>query len=122
MSEQGGGMPGRQETANAVGEVSVPTPPPTSELVRCAVQNAVATITLNRTEALNALNVQMRDDLALLLAWCAEHTAAVRAIVLAGAGRAFCAGQDLAEEAGTMSPAAAIEGKLQGDFQALLSV
>jgi enoyl-CoA hydratase len=121
VSEPTGAMSGHQETAAAAGQAGALTPPPTSALVRCAVQNGVATITLNRPEALNALNAQMRDDLALLLEWCADQTAAVRAIVLAGAGRAFCAGQDLAEEAGTMSPVAAIEGKLRGDFQALLA-
>jgi enoyl-CoA hydratase len=97
------------------------TPPPTSELVRCEVRNAVATITLNRPDSLNALNRAMRDDLAVLLAWCGEQTDAVRAVVLAGAGRAFCAGQDLHEEEGPLSAASSIEGKRRGDFQALLA-
>ncbi|HZR97660.1 MAG TPA: enoyl-CoA hydratase-related protein [Chloroflexota bacterium] len=97
------------------------TPPTTSELVRCEVRNAVATITLNRPESLNALNREMRDALAALLAWCADQTDAVRAVVLAGAGRAFCAGQDLREEEGPLSAASSVEGKRRGDFQALLA-
>src|SRR4051812_1564271 len=95
--------------------------PTTSKLVRCEVRNAVATIVLNRPDSLNALNRQMRDDLAVLLAWCGEETDAVRAVVLAGAGRAFCAGQDLREEEGPLSAASSIEGKRRGDFQALLA-
>ncbi|HEY7064857.1 MAG TPA: enoyl-CoA hydratase-related protein [Chloroflexota bacterium] len=97
------------------------TPPDTSGLVQCELRNAVATITLNRPESLNALNRPMRDDLATLLSWCADHTDAVRAVVLAGAGRAFCAGQDLREEEALASPAVSVEGKRAGDFQALLA-
>jgi 2-(1,2-epoxy-1,2-dihydrophenyl)acetyl-CoA isomerase len=61
--------------------------------------DAVRTITLNRPDVLNALN---RDLLAALEA--AVATAAgddtVRAVVITGAGRGFCTGQDLAELAG----------------------
>ena len=121
MSEQRARAQADDGAGGDTGERATLAPPRTSELVRCEVRHAVATITLNRPEALNALNLQMRDDLAMLLAWCAAHTTAVRVVVLAGAGRAFCAGQDLGEEAGGLSPAAAIEGKLRGDFQALLA-
>ncbi|HLH25422.1 MAG TPA: enoyl-CoA hydratase-related protein [Chloroflexota bacterium] len=97
------------------------TPPATSGLVRCEVRNAVATITLNRPESLNALNREMRDALAALLTWCGENSDTVRAVVLAGAGRAFCAGQDLREEEEPQSAVSSIEGKRRGDFQALLA-
>jgi enoyl-CoA hydratase len=97
------------------------TPPQTSALVAFELRESVATITLNRPQSRNALNGQMRDDLALLLGWCAENTDAVRAVLLAGAGSAFCAGQDLREEEGPLSPASSIEGKRRGDFQALLA-
>lgn len=60
-------------------------------------QGAVAVITLNRPQALNALSVQLRSDLAATLRK-AEDDANVRAIVLTGAGeRAFCVGLDLKE-------------------------
>jgi enoyl-CoA hydratase len=104
-----------------VGGEQAVEPPRTSELVRCEVRNAVATITLNRPDVLNALTQQMRDDLATLLAWCAARPRAVRAVVLAGAGRAFCAGQDLTEGHDASSPAVSIEEKRTGDFQALLA-
>lgn len=57
----------------------------------------VAVITLNRPERLNTITSAMLDALsAALLA--AEHDPAVRAVVLTGAGRGFCAGLDLAEQ------------------------
>jgi len=60
-------------------------------------QDAVAIITLNRPEALNALSVQLRAELAEALQR-AEADDSVRAIVLTGAGdRAFSAGLDLKE-------------------------
>jgi 2-(1,2-epoxy-1,2-dihydrophenyl)acetyl-CoA isomerase len=56
---------------------------------------AVATIELNRPEQLNALNAATRKSLAAALADAADDDS-VRAVVLTGAGRAFCVGQDLA--------------------------
>jgi len=56
----------------------------------------VATITLNRPDALNSLTVPMKQALLAALRR-AERDASVRAVVLTGAGRAFCAGQDLRE-------------------------
>src|SRR5438552_2743627 len=51
-------------------------------------------ITLNRPERLNALTVEMADALSAALAE-AEADKSCRAILLSGAGRGFCAGQDL---------------------------
>jgi enoyl-CoA hydratase/carnithine racemase len=57
----------------------------------------VALITLNRPEAMNAVNTQLRTELISAMG-AASTNPAVRAVVLTGAGeRAFCAGQDLAE-------------------------
>ena len=65
-------------------------------LVMVDAEARVATITLNRPDALNALTVPMK--LALLAAFRrVEREAGVRAVILTGAGRAFCAGQDLRE-------------------------
>jgi len=64
--------------------------------LRLEVTNRVATITLDRPEALNALTVPLKEGLLAAFLGLADDDA-VRAIVLTGAGRAFCAGQDLRE-------------------------
>ena len=65
-------------------------------LVELDAEAGVATITLNRPDALNALTVPMKQ--ALLAAFRrVERERAVRAVILTGAGRAFCSGQDLRE-------------------------
>ncbi len=57
----------------------------------------VATITLNRPSAINAFNVQMRDDLYSTLE-AVRDDPEVRSVLIAGAGdRGFCAGADLTE-------------------------
>jgi len=58
-------------------------------------QNEIATVTLNRPDAANALNPEMLDQLLAALAR-ADATEGVRAVVLTGAGeRNFCSGADL---------------------------
>jgi 2-(1,2-epoxy-1,2-dihydrophenyl)acetyl-CoA isomerase len=56
---------------------------------------AVLTITLNRPDVYNALNAALHTRLAEALAEAAD--ASIRAVVITGAGRGFCAGQDLKE-------------------------
>ena len=71
-------------------------PPDETVLVEVDEGSGVATVTLNRPDALNALTVPMKQ--ALLAAFRRlEREAAARAVILSGAGRAFCAGQDLRE-------------------------
>ena len=69
-----------------------------TDSVRYDISGAVATITLNRPEARNALTTEAKEALARALARAATDEA-VRAVVLTGAGQAFCAGQDLREHA-----------------------
>jgi 2-(1,2-epoxy-1,2-dihydrophenyl)acetyl-CoA isomerase len=71
--------------------------------LRVETADAVCTITLDRPEALNALTVQLKNELIAALEDVGGD-ASVRAIVLTGAGRAFCAGQDLRER---LAPSAA---------------
>jgi 2-(1,2-epoxy-1,2-dihydrophenyl)acetyl-CoA isomerase len=64
--------------------------------LRVEIGDAVATVTLDRPDALNALTVPLKEELRTAI----EDLGAdpdVRAVVLTGAGRAFCAGQDLRE-------------------------
>lgn len=56
---------------------------------------AVLTITLNRPEVFNAFNVELHAALRAALEQAADP--AVRAVVITGAGKGFCAGQDLKE-------------------------
>ncbi|MEO6986623.1 MAG: enoyl-CoA hydratase-related protein [Paralcaligenes sp.] len=72
--------------------------------VTCVIEDNVATITLNRPHKLNSLNLEMQEALQEILREVAA-TSAVRAVLLTGAGRAFCAGQDLNER--KASPGAA---------------
>ncbi|CAN5543461.1 2-(1,2-epoxy-1,2-dihydrophenyl)acetyl-CoA isomerase PaaG [soil metagenome] len=60
------------------------------------VKDGVMTITLNRPDVLNSMNGAMAAALLGALAQAADDPN-VRAVLLTGAGRAFCAGQDLAE-------------------------
>jgi enoyl-CoA hydratase len=62
-------------------------------------QASIATISLNRPRVLNAINRQMIQELGQALD-AAQADPAVRAVILRGNGRAFCAGFDLKEEAG----------------------
>ncbi len=68
----------------------------TEPTVLYSAQGGVALITLNRPQALNSFTRQMHHDLWAALDQ-AEADASIRALVLTGAGRGFCAGADLAE-------------------------
>lgn len=70
-----------------------------SDTVQYHLADGVATITLDRPEALNALDTATQEGLAGALDRARDDGDA-RAVLLTGAGRAFCAGQDLREQAG----------------------
>ncbi|WP_375002074.1 enoyl-CoA hydratase/isomerase family protein [Aeromicrobium sp. CTD01-1L150] len=65
------------------------------ELILVEDEGAVRTLTLNRPDKLNALNTSLTQ--ALLDAFQEAEATSVRAVVLAGGGRSFCAGADLSE-------------------------
>ncbi|HEX5091109.1 MAG TPA: crotonase/enoyl-CoA hydratase family protein [Burkholderiales bacterium] len=62
--------------------------------IRYEAAEGIATITLHRPEKLNAFTHVMRDELVDALSK-ADEDDAVRAVIVTGAGRAFCAGADL---------------------------
>jgi 2-(1,2-epoxy-1,2-dihydrophenyl)acetyl-CoA isomerase len=66
------------------------------ETIDFKVENNIAFITLNRAEVFNSFNREMALQLQSILDRC-EQDSTVRAIVLSGSGKAFCAGQDLKE-------------------------
>src|SRR5215467_9736997 len=65
------------------------------EQIRYDVADRIATITLHRPERLNAVTTRLLDELIAALD-AADSDDDVRAVIVTGAGRAFCAGADLA--------------------------
>lgn len=66
------------------------------ETIKFEIKDSLAIITLNRPDVLNSFNREMALELQSKLDDC-ENDKTVRAILITGEGRAFCAGQDLAE-------------------------
>ncbi len=64
--------------------------------IKLAIRDDVAILTLNRPDVMNALNTQMRAEIAHAV--LAAGTTA-RVLVITGSGRAFCSGQDLGDRA-----------------------
>lgn len=71
--------------------------------IEYVLENNIAFITLNRPDKLNAFNREMALLLQKVLAEC-ETNQSVRCIYITGAGKGFCAGQDLAEVADAEGP------------------
>jgi len=67
-----------------------------SNSIELKIENNLAYITLNRPEVYNSFNRKMALNLQDILDAC-ESNSEVRAIVITGSGKAFCAGQDLKE-------------------------
>jgi len=77
-----------------------------AQTLLCEVDAGVATLTLNRPEVLNALNLELKSALADAIQ-AIRQRADVRALVLTGAGRGFCSGGDIREMAAGRAPAEA---------------
>lgn len=92
--------PNTQDTADSASPAAAPKG--AGDIVQVSTVGAVRYITLNRTEAYNSLNQELR--LALIEAFrnaqkdSEELGSAVRAVVLRANGKAFCSGQDLKEQ------------------------
>ena len=79
--------------------------------------DAVVLITLNRPQALNAFNAEMRRDLLDAVAKASADTA-IRAFIISGEGRGFSAGADVTDVSGTRT----VEDVLNAEYSAFLSV
>lgn len=80
----------------------------------------VRTLTLNRPQALNSFTAAMHAELRLALHAAAED-ASVRCVVLTGAGRGFCAGQDLNDEGmGIHGQANDVQGVVERHYMPLV--
>jgi len=67
-----------------------------NESIELKIENKIARITLNRPNVFNSFNREMALNLQGILDECASNVE-IRAILLTGSGKAFCAGQDLKE-------------------------
>jgi 2-(1,2-epoxy-1,2-dihydrophenyl)acetyl-CoA isomerase len=89
-----------------------------------ARRGAVAAVTLNRPDRLNALNEALIAELRAAAAAIAADTG-VRAVLLTGSGRAFCAGADLMRggilESGAANPGATVGASLREQFNPMVS-
>lgn len=86
------------------------------EHILYATAEGVATITLNRPEKLNSFTARMAEETVHAL-HASKADAHVRAIILTGAGRAFCAGQDLAE---ATAPGVRIEDLVEKQYNTIV--
>ena len=84
------------------------------------VDGPIATITLNRPESANALDLQMARELVDVSIRC-DESADIRAVVIRGAGKLFCAGGDLSVFGEAGEDAASVIKLMAGDFHMALS-
>lgn len=68
------------------------------ETILLEISNGAARLTLNRPDRLNSFNIQMHEEVQAALDEI-ENDKSVRTLLLTGAGRGFCAGQDLSDRA-----------------------
>ncbi|MDV7270455.1 enoyl-CoA hydratase-related protein [Thioclava sp. A2] len=85
------------------------------KVIRYELNDGVAVITLNRPDVMNALNTQMRAE---LLEAINRASAEARVLVLTGAGRAFCSGQDLGD--GAAAAGLDLERVLRDEYEPML--
>jgi len=90
------------------------------ETVNYELQENVAVITMNRPDALNALSLQLTKDLREAIRKAVDDKA--RAVILTGAGRAFCSGGDLREMQAMWKREGRIEAFLEEPLKALHDV
>ncbi|MEV3919953.1 enoyl-CoA hydratase-related protein [Actinomadura coerulea] len=90
-----------------------------SETVLYDVTDAVGTITLNRPDGMNSLTVEMKEALRAAVVRAAADPA-VRAVVLTGAGRAFCAGQDLREHGDNLAAGRGLDDTVRKHYNPIV--
>jgi 2-(1,2-epoxy-1,2-dihydrophenyl)acetyl-CoA isomerase len=90
------------------------------ETVTYSFDGSVATVTMNRPDALNALSMQLTLDLGAAFRQAASDNA--RAVILTGTGRAFCSGGDLREMKSMWEREGRIEAFLEDPLGALHDV
>ena len=84
------------------------------------IDDSIATITLNRPDSANALDLAMARELVDVSIRC-DESSDVRAVVIRGSGKLFCAGGDLSVFAEAGDEAASVIKLMAGDFHMALS-
>jgi 2-(1,2-epoxy-1,2-dihydrophenyl)acetyl-CoA isomerase len=90
-----------------------------SDTVQYELRDGVATITLNRPDALNSLTVEAKVALRDALDEARSDSAA-RAVLLTGAGRGFCAGQDLREHAASLEAGHGLSDTVESHYNPIV--
>ncbi|WP_327089543.1 enoyl-CoA hydratase-related protein [Nonomuraea sp. NBC_01738] len=90
-------------------------------MIRYDVTDTVATITLDRPDAMNSLTVEVKVALLEALRRAADDPA-VRAVLLTGSGRAFCAGQDLREHAENLEAGRGLDGTVRAHYNPIVEL
>jgi enoyl-CoA hydratase/carnithine racemase len=90
-----------------------------SDTVLYDLRDGVAAITLNRPDAMNSLTVEMKVALRAAVDMAAGDDT-VRAVLLTGAGRAFCAGQDLREHAAALEAGKGLAGTVHDHYNPIV--
>ena len=91
------------------------------ETLTARVEDGLLTLTLNRPDRLNAVNAVMIDEYVAALD-AADRDDGVRAVIVTGAGRAFCAGADLSGGPGTFDRAPPEPGARHRDGGGLVAL
>jgi 2-(1,2-epoxy-1,2-dihydrophenyl)acetyl-CoA isomerase len=68
--------------------------PPELKTLRIDIDGDIGTLTLDRPDAFNAMSPEMIGEMTVAFAWLADR-ATIRALIVTGAGKAFCAGGDV---------------------------
>src|SRR5258707_8387282 len=68
--------------------------PPELNTMRIEIDGEIGTLTLDRPDAFNAMSPEMIGELTVVFAWLADR-APLRALIVTGSGKAFCAGGDV---------------------------
>lgn len=84
------------------------------------IADGVATLTLNRPDKLNSFTVEMHGELREALALVADPAKGCRALLITGAGRGFCAGQDLSQRQMTANTSIDLGETIDKQFNPLI--
>ena len=85
------------------------------QTLTCDTKDCVAVITLNRADRMNALTTQMRAEITYAVTEAGKNA---RVVVITGAGKAFCSGQDLGD--GGSAASLDLERTLRDEYEPLL--